>query len=229
MVREPYDVIASLGRWCAPAWNIREYYGVTKATPFDWWITTYQSTLSVLSANFEDVLQLQNMELFDSPSPRASVLCRRHGILHHHDFPREGDSGTADGYHAATPIVDDFSSHIEAAQQKFAFILNRFRSDVQGARVLMVRHEIEQFDDLGANMLSLYDAFVDCFSPRDIDLLVLDGLSHPSEIREASRGRIIIEPLGENADPANDYFWHRNYVRVFDTFGASLSVGPRTS
>jgi hypothetical protein len=216
-----YDVIASLGSWCGPAFNIREYYRTTKATPFDWWISDYDATVKVLEDDFENIMRLENLEILDGVYPRETVRCRHYGLRHHHDFKREGDQGNGDGYHAAAPVIDDLASQIENAQQKTQFILNRFRDTTRDADVLMVRHEPHVYSD-DRVALRLYEAFVRCFNPRTLDLLIISTEDRTSASIEVDRGSIILEPLGSPIEPALYPFNQKNFTAIFDNIGATL-------
>ncbi|WP_146032654.1 DUF1796 family putative cysteine peptidase [Sinorhizobium sp. M4_45] len=218
-----YDVIASLGSWCGPAFNIREYYKTTKATPFDWWISDYDAAIKVLDDDFANIMRLENLEILDGAYPRETVRCRHYGIRHHHDFKREGDHGTGDGYHSASPIIDDLASQIENVQQKTQFILNRFRKNTRGADVLMVRAEPHAYPDKEEMALKLYEAFARCFNPRKLDLLIITNEEQSAKIIDASRGTIIVEPLGPHLEPVTDPFCQKNYRAIFDKIGAVVS------
>jgi hypothetical protein len=215
-----YDVIASLGWWCGPAFNIREYYGVKQATPFDWWIADDAATLGVLRDNFANLLQLENLHILDGAVPRETVRCDRYGIRHHHDFKRESDGGTQDGYHTDHPIIDDLASQIETVQAKHRFILERFRNNVRGRDVLMVRHD--PFSDRHQMAQEIYQAFFECFQPRKLDLLMLSEREQHAATILTPRGSIFIEPLGEQIAPPQNAFWQENYLRAFAKLDASL-------
>ena len=215
-----YDMIASLGWWCGPAFNIHDYFGVTQATPFDWWVADDAATLEVLRDDFANLLSLENLRILDGAVPRETVRCERYGIQHHHDFARENDGGTHDGYHTDHPIIDDLASQIEAVQAKARFILQRFRNNVRDRDVLMVRHD--PFTDRHQMAQQIHEAFFACFQPRKLDLLMLSEREQHASTILTARGSIVIEPLGEQIDPPQNAFWQENYRRAFAKLGASL-------
>lgn len=220
-----YDMIASLGSWCGPAFNIREYFGVKNATPFDWWVSDYDSTVKMLEENFANMLKMENLRLRDGKSPRETVICDHYGVLHHHDFRREGDDhGTwEDGYHTAAPIIDDLASQIDGVREKFNYIMNRFRGNVEGADLLFIRHETMASPDWKA--YRIYEAAFKAFNPKSMDILIITTEKQPSRRLPAASGSIFVEHLGEHIEPQAFPFFQRNYEALFKRMKLAIRPG----
>lgn len=225
MTHEPYDVIASLGDWCAPAANIRRRFGVTTAMPFDWWVSPYNATIKLLEEKFSNLLRPENLEIIDQGGrERDSVRCNYYGILHHHDFIR-------DDHHR---IDTDIASQMAAAVEKSRFIIDRFFRAFEGKRALFIRNSLygdlwqpdsgvpfhmptaeEQFE----RATRLHSLIRNDLSPRHVDIVVLSNLP-PGTTLSLDRGTVIFEKLGDRIGDSG--FWEENYDLLFDRLGINL-------
>jgi hypothetical protein len=225
MDRPPYDLIVSLGCWCAPAANIRRRFGLTEAMPFDWWVIPYGGLMRMLSERFSGLLQAKNLELFPFPNqPRHSVRCKYYDVLHHHDFERDEDQA----------VKPTFLTQLPEVQKKTRFIVERFFERVRDRRVLFLRDclkenhwfphygEISHPDDSTqfAYARNLYTLLDEQFRPREFDLFVLSNIdAQPSFLAE--KGAIEFCFLWPRLD--DTYFWDANYDKLFDEQGVLLA------
>jgi FkbM family methyltransferase len=226
MALEPYEIIASLGDWCGPAANIRRRFGVTEAMPFDWWVSPYNATIKLLEENFANLLQLDNLEITNSPeSERNSVRCNYYGMLHHHDFNRDDEN----------KITPDIASQLPNILNKNKFIIDRFRGSFDGKRALFIRNDL--VDDLwypehGLPFLHptleeqinratrLHALIRNLLSPRQLDIVILSNISHHIML-SLDGGSVIFEVLGERIGEST--FWDQNYDLLFDRLGIELT------
>jgi hypothetical protein len=85
-----HDLVFSLGPNCKNAWNVRAFFGVQRAYPFDWWITPARSMLRMIEPGFAFSVSAGDLVLTPpKENGENSVYNHRLNILHHHDFPRE--------------------------------------------------------------------------------------------------------------------------------------------
>jgi hypothetical protein len=222
MALEPYDVITSLGSWCAPAANIRRRFGVSQAMPFDWWVSPYNATIKLLEEDFGNLLRPENLEIVDNGD---SVRCNYYGILHHHDFIRDDSKR----------IVPEFGSQIGAVAEKFRFIVDRFHRTHFGKRALFVRHSLNSelwqadsgipFESPTAEEQIERATRLHCLirsrlSPSHADVIVLSDL-RPGTTLALEGGSVIFEQLGEQID--DSVFWNGNYDHLFSRLGIVLA------
>lgn len=78
--------IVSLGSTCEPANFLKENALYTLPSPFDWFITPYDSLLKILD---DDGARLGTE--FAVAKGGTTVLCRTYGVLYHHEFERGPD------------------------------------------------------------------------------------------------------------------------------------------
>ncbi|MGQ9369013.1 DUF1796 family putative cysteine peptidase [Azospirillum sp. ST 5-10] len=119
-----FDRIVSLGGNCAVAWHLRRHFGFDRAYPFDWWVTPFSAVLSCLRTEFSELFKD-----IERSEDRKTVLCKRYGIRHHHDFPR-GQDGL---------ITDDWRNYISEAKEKYQKLCSRFFQHDAGDKILFVR------------------------------------------------------------------------------------------
>ncbi|MGG5808827.1 hypothetical protein [Falsiroseomonas sp. CW058] len=120
----PHDLVFSLGPNCRNAWNTRSHFGVTRAYPFDWWITPAKAMLQMLDPGF--AFHVLPGDLVVTPTVgdgENSVYNRRLNLLHHHDFPRRDRQ-----------VQEIRPDDIAALNDKYAALFARFRQDVADAR-----------------------------------------------------------------------------------------------
>lgn len=121
-VRISVDRVISLGTNCEIAFNLRRFFGVERAYPFDWWFTPLDAVPPVLASRFAVGINRDNLQIVGG---RRSILNRRYRILHHHDFPRLPGNRL---------IAPDWTNAIETCRAKYAALGCRFFDDLAGAR-----------------------------------------------------------------------------------------------
>ncbi len=131
--QSPLTQIISLGPKCAVAHNVRRFFDIGTAMPFDWWITPPGSIARILSDR--DVGKIYDpQQLFLNHHPvHPSVVHRDYGIMLHHEFPRHKTE-------ANQPVVADFIDHIEVPKTRTEYLFKRFLALNRPAeRILFVR------------------------------------------------------------------------------------------
>jgi len=225
MAREPYDLIVSLGDWCAPAANIRRRFGTTEAMPFDWWITPYNALIQLLEEKFENVLKRENLEILaQGGRPNDTVRCNHYHMLHHHDFTRDAEHR----------ILPDIDGQLPSVIEKTRYIVERFYRSFEGKRVLLVRNGL--YGDLwepesglpfqqpdaeqqAERATRLYNLLVDCLRPGHLDLVILSNLPVGTRL-PFECGEVIFEQVGERR---GDFaFFDLNFDDIFDRLGISM-------
>lgn len=225
MARAPYNLIVSLGDWCAPAANIRRHFGVTQAMPFDWWITPYNALIKMLEEDFANILRLKNLEVIDWEGiERHSVRCNYYEMLHHHDFKRDGHDF----------IMRNLRSQIKDVRSKTKFIIDRFCSEVRGKRVLFVRNGL--YGDLWCaesgipfqpptvaeqinRAKTLHSLLLRKTKPAQLDLLILSDIASCPKI-PVDAGNVEFDRLGDKI--GDWFFWEENYRRLFERYEINL-------
>jgi hypothetical protein len=135
---DPFDRVISLGTDCEIAFNLRKFFGVERAYPFDWWFTPLDAVAPVLLSRFALEIDRSNLTLVGGG---RSILNRKYRILHHHDFPRLPGSRLID---------PDWTSTIDACRAKFASLGRRFFDDLASARralFFLNRNGVHEFLD----------------------------------------------------------------------------------
>lgn len=123
-----YDEIVCLGCNCEVTWNVRDYFGIEKAFPFDWWITPNTTLISILQNKFNDLLNFKNL-VFSSDG--HTVLDAQYNVLYHHDFPRDADGNV---------IMENREESCRNAKEKYEYLSHRFLHDLAGKKVLFIRN-----------------------------------------------------------------------------------------
>jgi len=222
-----YDLIVSLGDWCAPAANIRRRFGLEQAMPFDWWVTSYNGLVRLLEDRFADLFDPTSMQVLDRPHlARETVLCHRYGILHHHDFNRDGNG----------QISADISSEIPRAIEKFKFIVNRFFESIAGKRVLFIRSGLQSdlwFPESGLPFTTpnhqeclergafLHGLLRRTLAPAALDLLILIENGPTGATLPLDGGHVVFDDLGPRIDEIG--FLEANYDLLLDRLGVRLA------
>ena len=113
------DLVISLGTNCEVAFNIRNTFETERAYPFDWWFTPIQAVAAVLRDRF--ALEVEDHNLVHAGKP-TSILNRKYGLLHHHDFGRLSADVTDESWRALIPAVAD---KYRALGERFFFDVTR--------------------------------------------------------------------------------------------------------
>jgi len=80
-----YTAVISLGSSCEAAFALTDYFGAKRINSFfDWLVTPIESLINVLNTDGAGV-----GEDFGVVFAGTSVICRRYGLLYHHEFPRD--------------------------------------------------------------------------------------------------------------------------------------------
>ncbi len=127
----PYDEIISLGNHCRVAYNLRRTFGITRAFPFDWWITPASSLVAFLDdPSLDKLYDPQRLAPVMNGEKIFAIDNLHYGIQLQHEFPRGKGGG----------LVADWPEHLGAARQRTAYLWDRMvglmRSD---RRILFVR------------------------------------------------------------------------------------------
>ncbi|MBN1363684.1 MAG: hypothetical protein JW976_02655 [Syntrophaceae bacterium] len=163
-----FDRIISLGCNCELTLNIRAYFGIEYAYPFDWWITPFQALWKLLENRFHDLFNINNLEV--SPD-LLTVRDKYYNLLYHHDFKRTDDDKI---------IADDIVQQLPLVKQKYEMLIGRFFNDPQNKKVLFIRnrdgniphldHDTTPMDE--NTFVQLYDLLEKLFPNSAISLLV---------------------------------------------------------
>ena len=114
MKKRQYQKIVSLGSNCEITWNIRSYFGIEEAYPFDWWMTPYHSLLKILDNNFEGLFDEQNIRI---ATDKLTVVDKKYNILYHHDFERDEEG---------LIIADNLAFQLLRLKEKYQYLQQRF-------------------------------------------------------------------------------------------------------
>ncbi|MHB1348531.1 MAG: glycosyltransferase [Desulfobulbaceae bacterium] len=119
------DLIISLGPDCLNTWNLRSYFGIERAYPFDWWITPAKSMLMMIEPGFSFHLSRGDLRI-TSPDVHNTVYNYKLNILQHHDFHRhwEGHPGV---------IFSITDEEIENLNCKYIRLFKRLGQDIRNA------------------------------------------------------------------------------------------------
>jgi len=191
------DRVISLGTNCEIAFNLRRFFGVERAYPFDWWFTPLDAVAPVLASRFALGINGDNLRAVGG---RRSILNRKYRILHHHDFPRVSPNRL---------IAPDWTDTIAACRAKYAALGRRFFDDLaQSRRALFFLHGNGAHEFLGedgqralsegAHYLNIQRTLEQLFPRLEFFIVV----SRPEdEVLEASTGaaRVVCLP------PVTDY------------------------
>lgn len=138
MINQEFDHIISLGGHCQTAYQIRRYFGIDKAYPFDWWVTPTIALVELIEGGFVDIFREENMRIVRESSGPA-VMCSRYGLMHYHDFDEAKINGVYSPYLVRTKCAQNNS--------KFSYLLTRLLN--LSGKVLFVRFShgwVEYYD-----------------------------------------------------------------------------------
>jgi tetratricopeptide (TPR) repeat protein len=117
------DFIFSLGPSCRNTWNLRNYFGIERAYPFDWWITPAKSMLRMIESGFHFHVDLA--DLYITPTnEHNTVYNHKYNIMHHHDFPRRGPKEV---------VLSITDKDIQNINSKYKKLFERLFEDVRNA------------------------------------------------------------------------------------------------
>jgi len=123
-----YHKIVSIGSNCEVTWNIRNYFGVDRAYPFDWWMTPFNSMIQLLDNQFDGLFDGRNIYV---PPDRKTVVDKRYNLMYHHDFERDADG---------LVVLDRIDRQLPNLKQKYDLLSDRFLKDLDGKEVLFIRN-----------------------------------------------------------------------------------------
>jgi hypothetical protein len=123
-----FDFIISLGSNCEITENIRSYFNLDKAYPFDWWMTPFSSLLHLLEERFTQLFEWQNLTVSED---RQTVIDQHYNIMYHHDFKRDQDEKIR---------VDQIEEQLPNLKQKYTMLSQRFLTELRGKKVLFIRN-----------------------------------------------------------------------------------------
>ncbi|QAU35544.1 DUF1796 family putative cysteine peptidase [Janthinobacterium sp. 17J80-10] len=119
------DLIFSLGPNCKNAWNIRDYFKVDRAYPFDWWITPAKSMLKMIESGFEFDVKRDDLHITPT-NEHNTVYNYKLNLLHHHDFTRVW------GEHPGV-VFEVSDDEIEKVNSKYRHLFKRLADDLAQA------------------------------------------------------------------------------------------------
>ena len=191
-----FDRIISLGCNCEVALNIRDYFGIERAYPFDWWITPFQALWNLLEGRFHNLFNINNLEV---SSDLLTVRDKYYNLLYHHDFKRTEDDKI---------IPDNIEQQLPLVKQKYNMLIHRFFNDLHNKRVLFIRNSDGNIPHLDRDatpmdentFVQLYELLEKLFPDSAISLLITNCPTF-SGIRRGN-GCIVWD---ETANNYNDY------------------------
>jgi Putative papain-like cysteine peptidase (DUF1796) len=128
LVPRRYDKVISIGSNCEVTWNIRDYFSVDRAYPFDWWMTPFNATLELLDNRFSGLFEPKNLHV---PVDRKTVVDKRYNLMYHHDFERDAEG---------LVVLDTIDQQLAGLKKKYEFLSARFVDDLAGKKVLFIRN-----------------------------------------------------------------------------------------
>jgi hypothetical protein len=124
------DLIIPFGPNCRNTFNVRQYFGITKAYPFDWWIVPIASAFYMLDPEFRFSVSLTDLIVIETGGKEDSVYNRKLHILHHHDFPRDNFK--------VVPITEEL---LKDLNDKYQYLFRRMQDEVSAAsQILFISH-----------------------------------------------------------------------------------------
>lgn len=175
------DLILSAGPNCRTAWNVRNYFGIEQAYPFDWWITPARSALKMLDPSFRFSLKAEDLTI-SSPDHHNTVYNSRLNILHHHDFERT--------YNGKPGVIETITEqNIATLTSKYIFLFERLRSKIKRSQrpVLVVNGIYSGFQELhdGIPTQPSLNQFI---STQDFALAIREMLGEKVRIADIASG-----------------------------------------
>ena len=163
-----FDKIISLGCNCELTWNIRNYFGIERAYPMDWWITPFQALCKLLENRFHDLFNRKNLEVSED---LLTARDKYYNLLYHHDFKKTQDDKI---------IGECMEEQIPLLKQKYRMLVERFFKDPENKRVLFIRNRDGNIPHLAPDTTpmdrdtfeQLYTLLEELFPSSQISLLV---------------------------------------------------------
>ena len=118
----------SLGSNCEITGNIRSYFKIEEAYPFDWWMTPYHALLKILDNNFDGLFEEQNIIV---PHDKLSIIDKKYNILYHHDFERDKEG---------LIVTDNLELQLLHLKEKYHYLQQRFITKLSGKKILFIRN-----------------------------------------------------------------------------------------
>ena len=200
-----FDRIISLGCNCELALSIRDYFGIERAYPFDWWISPFQALWKLLEGRFHDLLNINNLEVSsDLLTVRDNSLWApvrepqaHYNLLYHHDFKKTEDEKI---------IPDLIEQQLPLVKQKYDMLIHRFFNDLQNKRVLFIRNRDGNIPHLDRDatpmdentFVRLYDLLEKLFPDSAISLLITNCPVFPGIRRR--NGCIVWDKVDQHYD-----------------------------
>jgi hypothetical protein len=151
--------IISLGPDCQATFNLRRYFSIEKAYPFDWWINPADGLIKALKNPNDDYLF--NPDNLILTRDDDFIINNEIGISYHHDFSRTSEMNRIDL---------NFKDQIENVKNKYAHVINNFlnlNSDLNS--ILFIR------SDLSASFESeILDLLESLFSKATYSLIFVE-------------------------------------------------------
>lgn len=123
-----YHNVVSIGSNCEVTWNIRNYFNVDRAYPFDWWMTPFKSMIELLDNRFSGLFKARNIYV---PPDRKTVIDKRYNLMYHHDFQRDADG---------LVVLDSIDEQLIKLKEKYEFLSHRFINELDGKEILFIRN-----------------------------------------------------------------------------------------
>ena len=206
-----YDTIIGLGANCSVAQAIRTHFKVTQAYPFDWWISHHVQTLNVLKGDFKGLCDKDDLVVADDYS---TVISRKYGIWHHHEFPRDDSD----------KIIPLTGEAIENARSKLCYIVDRMLTQLSSGRHLFVRYcpdqEHDSIDKIENRAFELKAELDRLFPRSEIHMLNLNDMTPDLQEREGVMFDALLPKITDN-------MWKfPEYKALFERRQLSLRNGP---
>lgn len=173
MIDREFDHIIGMGGHCQTAFQIRRYFDLDRAYPFDWWVTPTIGLVELLETGFEDIFREDYIKIVQETTGPA-VTCSRYHLMHYHDFDE-------------AKINDAFSPYLvrqlcERNNSKFAYLITRLLN--LSGDVLFIRHANgwTEFDDrvcqFDPSLIQRFQVAINKLLPNvNVTLLILNDFN----------------------------------------------------
>lgn len=135
-----YTHVVPLGLSCRVTHQLRRFFAIGVAYPFDWWIATLPGITQYL-ANPDPERVYGHLEEMQVEGRVAAIRSSEFGFQLFHEFPRTRVA--MDGREVSV-VVPVWRDHVQAARNKHVARLQRLLAlDQRGNRILFVRHKYD--------------------------------------------------------------------------------------